>query len=444
MILLAISFFIIYALFARVNFRLASGFLILLLPSYLIRFSFGPLPTTLLELSFGAIFLVWLWRYAREDWPKILALVKKNKWLFAMTGLLLAAAAIASFVGADIYESRLAAAFSALGIWRAYFLEPILFFIILLARSETKQIFFWLALSTVSISVLAIVQKLTGQFYPPSLWDAQLFGRPTSFFTSANAIGLYLGPIVMLTLCVIARKRRRGADEAIPLLKQGDRHVASLLAMTLIITLAIVAIFLSRSAGALFALGVGLLVFIFSLGWKKLATTILLCGLATIILFPPLRTTAIFQDQAGQNRLALWKYSTEFLTESPKNFIFGAGLRKFFRQVQRPHYDPTQMERLAYPHNLFLNFWLETGLLGLLAFLGLLGWAAKTAWKIKKAAPLIGAGLLAALTAFFIHGLVDVPYFKNDLAMIFWIIMAAIALTSISISSDSARAHRSE
>lgn len=422
MILLAISFFIIYALFARVNFRLASGFLILLLPSYLIRFSFGPLPTTLLELSFGAIFLVWLWRHSREDWPKILSLVKKNKWLFAMTGLLLAAAAVASFVGADIYESRLAAAFSALGIWRAYFFEPILFFVILLARSETKQIFFWLALSTASISVLAIVQKLTGQFYPPSLWDAQLFGRPTSFFTSANAIGLYLAPIFFLGISLKEKKWLIWPA----------------------LTLAVAAIILSRSAGALFALGVGLLVFLFSLGWKKIAITILLCGLATIILSPPLRATAIFQDQAGQNRLTLWKYSAEFLTESPKNFIFGAGLRKFFRQVQRPHYDPTQMERLAYPHNLFLNFWLETGLLGLLAFLGLLGWTIKTAWKIKKAAPLIGAGLLAALTAFFIHGLVDVPYFKNDLAMIFWIIVAAIALTSISISSDSARAHHNE
>ncbi len=28
------------------------------------------------------------------------------------------------------------------------------------------------------------------------------------------------------------------------------------------------------------------------------------------------------------------------------------------------------------------------------------------------------------MTALLIHGLVDVPYFKNDLAMLFWIIYA--------------------
>ena len=51
---------IIFTFLAWKNFRLAVLLLIAALPVYLIRFSIGPLPSTLLELHFGSIFLVWM------------------------------------------------------------------------------------------------------------------------------------------------------------------------------------------------------------------------------------------------------------------------------------------------------------------------------------------------------------------------------------------------
>ena len=36
--------------------------------------------------------------------------------------------------------------------------------------------------------------------------------------------------------------------------------------------------------------------------------------------------------------------------------------------------------------------------------------------------------LVAILAQMIIHGLVDVPYFKNDLSMLFWIIMAVAVI----------------
>ena len=33
-------------------------------------------------------------------------------------------------------------------------------------------------------------------------------------------------------------------------------------------------------------------------------------------------------------------------------------------------------------------------------------------------------GAMASMAALLVHGLVDVPYFKNDLALLFWIIYA--------------------
>ena len=88
------------------------------------------------------------------------------------------------------------------------------------------------------------------------------------------------------------------------------------------------------------------------------------------------------------------------------------------------------MERLIYPHNLFLNFWTETGLVGLLSFAGILGYAFYLGYKIRKNNLIWGAGLITALAVFLIHGLVDVPYFKNDLAMLFWIIISIVIPTT--------------
>jgi len=65
MILIILTiYFLLFSFFAYKNFRLGVGLFIIALPTYLIRFSIGPLPTTILELSFGALFLIWLIKYA--------------------------------------------------------------------------------------------------------------------------------------------------------------------------------------------------------------------------------------------------------------------------------------------------------------------------------------------------------------------------------------------
>ena len=144
---------------------------------------------------------------------------------------------------------------------------------------------------------------------------------------------------------------------------------------------------------------------------------------------PSLKEAVTFHDQAGRNRLELWKYSAEYLTASPANFVFGSGLRQFFNEVQKPYYDVQKMERLIYPHNLFLNFWLETGLLGMISFAGILICAGYLSVLLFKRNLTLGAGFLTVLIIIFIHGLVDVPYFKNDLSVMFWIIIAAIIMS---------------
>jgi O-antigen ligase len=81
-------------------------------------------------------------------------------------------------------------------------------------------------------------------------------------------------------------------------------------------------------------------------------------------------------------------------------------------------------EDLIYPHNIVLNMWTETGFLGLAAFLWLLAQAFRVSWRGWTAGPVawrgIQLGIVLAMLAIVVHGLVDVPYFKNDLALEFW------------------------
>ncbi|MCX6781834.1 MAG: O-antigen ligase family protein [Candidatus Magasanikbacteria bacterium] len=415
---LVAAFFAFFICLAWVNFRYAVCLLLLLLPGYLIRFNLGPLPSTLLEISFGSIALVWLVRYFRSDWEVIKSFFLQYRALFALIFIFFFASLIAAFANPIPLK--------ALGIWRAYFLEPIILFLILIGRHKEippKDLLKFLAWSSVGVSLMAIIQKITGHFYPPSLWDDQLFGRPTSFFTTPNAIGLYLVPILILLAPAAARIIQKKREP-------GDWWMMSILLA------GVLAVLLSFSQGAWAAIVAGLIVFGFLFGQRRLTASVLVIIIFTLALAPNIRNAFLFQDQAGQNRLTLWKYSTEYLTKTPTNFILGSGLRRFFTEVQQPYYNVQEMERLIYPHNIFLNFWLETGLLGVLSFVGILIYLFYLAANIFKKNRLFGAAIAGALTAFAVHGLVDVPYFKNDLAMIFWIITAAIVIIASNLSKE--------
>lgn len=416
---LPIIFFILFSLLAWKNFRWAVFLLVFLLPTYLIRFELFQigkytLPSTALELAFGALFLVWLIKYARQDWRSITGSIQKFKLFYISAAIFFISSVISIFVS-DMW-------FYSFGEWRAFFLEPVLLFLVLIGRKEIfkKHDLFWvLAFSTISISVYAVVQKFTGWGIATPVWTNEATRRVTAFFSSPNAVGLYLAPVLMLMVALMAsRLQQYGNVEKIKgLLRPAT---VGLLVMTLITILAII---FTKSQGTWIGVGAGVLVFIFFVGYKKLAVAIAIAGIIFSLVVPSMRQAVLFKDQANQNRLRLWGYSWTFLEASPKNFILGTGVRQFFRKVQKPYYDTHVMERLIYPHNIFLNFWTEIGLAGMLAVVVMLGYVLYLANKIRLQDKIIGAGLMAMLATLVVHGLVDVPYFKNDLAFLFWILM---------------------
>lgn len=452
MAIVPIIYFILFSLLAWKNFRWAVFLLILLLPSYLIRFQVFQIdkfifPSTLLEISFGALFLVWLLRY-RQDWYVIGSTIKKHTYFF-IAFVIFFLSSVASIFVSDMW-------FFSFGEWRAYFLEPMILFLILVGRSalsssenikidtgrlKSQDLFVALASSTLSISIFCVFQMVTGWGIATPEWAAPATRRVTAFFSSPNAVGLYLAPLAMLMMAIIlnAVEQRESGRLSLSIriflakLVRSGRVVGMLLAA---LALALFAILFTKSQGAWIGLGTGILLFLFFIDYKKLAVGLAIAGILFSAIVPSMRQAILFKDQANQNRLRLWGYSWTFLEASPKNFILGTGVRQFFRKVQKPYYDKHVMERLIYPHNIFLNFWTEVGLFGMLAVVTMLGYVLYLANKIRLQDKIIGAGLMAMLVTLVVHGLVDVPYFKNDLAFLFWILMASIFVAYVHIDQS--------
>jgi len=89
---------------------------------------------------------------------------------------------------------------------------------------------------------------------------------------------------------------------------------------------------------------------------------------------------------------------------------------------------------MLHPHNLYLAMWLNLGIVGLVSFIyiiaatvsrffvGFKGVLDEKLFGTLKLRLILFAMLLIVL----IHGLFDTPFFKNDLALLFWVIIGSI------------------
>jgi O-antigen ligase len=163
-----------------------------------------------------------------------------------------------------------------------------------------------------------------------------------------------------------------------------------------------------------------------------------IAGLATLLVPTVAARVAVEIDLSNPSntlvgRSQLWSVTLQMLRDHP---IFGAGLAGFTERIG-PYWNPAHADRFIDPHNILLNFWVETGVLGVVAFTWILITAFRTSWRgwhMSDAgwtayAPLtevgwhpIHVGVFLALVGIVVHGLVDVPYFKNDLSLEFWVL----------------------
>jgi putative inorganic carbon (HCO3(-)) transporter len=198
-------------------------------------------------------------------------------------------------------------------------------------------------------------------------------------------------------------------------------------ALGLVATLATTTIVLARSEGALIALAAGLVV----LGilhartrrWTIITATVLA---AVLLLIPTTRTyfldRAQLKSESGPVRLLQWRETVAMLRDRP---ILGAGFSGYPITVA-PYHTAEGIEIYQYPHNIVLNFWTEMGVFGVVAF----GWIMFALFHMAFARrDAIASMVIAILVVVLVHGIVDVPYFKNDLALFFWFLAALLVIS---------------
>ncbi|MBI5467242.1 MAG: O-antigen ligase family protein [Candidatus Kerfeldbacteria bacterium] len=387
---------------------------ILLLPTYLLRSTILGIPTTNLELAiYGLVLGAILHWTLRGSWPR-LQIPRLGRW----------------FLGGWCVAWILATVFStdrsaSLGALKAWLVDPLLFGFILLATVTTvKRLRLLLHAVASSGTIVAIAGLIQLVAYHETLQD----GRLSSFFAPvANYAAMFLAPMLILTVGALLWK-----------------HLNRwwwLGAMVMFVALT-----LTVSFGGYVSLGVGLLV----LWWRwpdrrqrrlALIAAIIIAavGLAALSQTPYLAEKFNTRDRSSSLvRTQIWRTSVEMIRDHPLVGIGPNAYEPIYRATIPRLYWPPLEWLVAQPHQLYLALWLETGLLGLIVFLGgTMWWFKHLAGPWRRGESLV---ILAVATylGVLVHGFVDTPLFKNDLAIILVLI---VCLPFLKIGSVDKKIH---
>lgn len=398
--------------------RILLGVTAACLPLYAVRWSYGPLPTTLLEtlvLATIALYLVATIRAllavssARDTAIRALLAGSRRAPNIAIA-LLLLSGVISVFVATDHR--------AALGLYRAYFVEPVVLFYVasdlLRRRADFRTLLMGLGIGTSIFAVMNVVVFAAAAFQ-----NTIHFGAPPSaIYTSSNAVAMFLEPpaAFAIGLVLFADERR-------------DRLMA--LAWALILAVAFV---LTFSRGGYLALAIfGVLTVIkvrpdlrrplLVVGIVAAAAVLLTVVVASTTPLMKTRFSYVALNYTLQTRAAIFTATLGIIAAHP---ILGVGLGGY---VYNLHGFPE-----IYPHDVYMTFWVELGVLGLLAFLYVFVRLGVSAWRALSLASgfekALLWGVVGTVVTWAVHGIVDSPYWKNDMAVEFWLVVAiAVAVT---------------
>lgn len=336
------------------------------LQSYLLRFPIGPYPSNLQEVLIGLNFLAFICTRPKIHW--------KKHWI---SGLLIALTLISTFANEIISSIDLIRHGKFL-----FFASIFSFIFIETFKKEDEQIkaLRIAGFGALTFGIFSLIFNLTGHNVTH---DLRLLGP----LDSAVYLAYYLTPFFIF---FAIRK---------------EIWPALLLGLLIIAT---------RSMGAIG--GSFIVISSFFLYRRKLSRNVKM-GLAVIgaiiavaifyiKILPTLQTNYSSLDERGE----IWKVSAEILKENP---IFGVGPGQFEANFIKESDEVLGRPPLDYyviqPHNIFLLFWFNYGILGISLLIFLI-------YKIfhLKEKTVIHSILLYLL----IHGLIDTPFYKNDLLIL--------------------------
>ena len=362
------------------------------LPLYVVRWHYGPLPTTLLETLIIITVGVYTIGRLRDGWRRPIATPYDIP-----IGFLLLAGVISIVV---VKDHR-----TALGLYRAYFVEPVAIYYVaadlMRQREYIQRAWIALAIGTSIFSLLNIEAFVK----VAAAHQLQVGSAPSAIYGDPNYVAMYLEPPVAVAAGILLF----GPTRRWRLLGAGWTAVAGL------------ALLLTFSKGTYLAIVVAAAITVITVASWRLRIGIGAVFVAAAVVFT--RVPAVAQRLAGTNqsihdRFQIYSAAYDALRLHP---VFGLGLGGYTFKLNR-------VSPEVYPHDIWLTFWIELGILGAVAFgvifFGLL-WRGWRRWaKVEGFERAALWGVLVALVLWFMHGLVDTPYWKNDMSVEFWVLAA--------------------
>lgn len=301
-------------------------------------------------------------------------------------------------------------------------------------REELMRLMGSASLALLVMSAYAFVQRIMGVEVVAAYVDATLNkgmpGRVYAFYENPNAFGevlLLLIPVaIALMLC-----SEGWFGRFLGLASAGAGCVA------LIMTY-------SRAAWV----GLAFAAVVFVLLWNRKLIPV---GIAVVLVALPLLPDTVFnriftifnmEDTSTNSRFPLYYAAGEFLTLRP---IQGAGLgtdavRSAIRDLNLFH----GHDRFVHCHNIYLQVWCETGLLGIVTFLGGIFWTIKRgAMAAVKAVchPQVRMAVIggaSALAGTMVCGIADYIWNYPRVMLIFWFV-CALAVAGIRLAAREER-----
>ena len=411
------NFSIIYLLiFALVSWRKVEHGICLVvftLPCYLLRLKILGIPTTVLELEIYVLLAIWLIKKFQVSSFKFQ--VKNIKSLFIVycplsiaIALILSGAILSTIFSSDLRTSA--------GILKGWFFDPLIFsFIVLNAlkiKEQIKNLLFWFAASGTVVAIMGLFYYFMGRL----TFD----GRLGAFYLSPNHLAMYLAPCFLAIFYLMVAASGKAAKYL---------WIFGLFSTAL-------ALYLTYSYSTWLGVLAGLIFFNFIFLrakmkiWGGVGLIILIIFLFCLQLNSPKLQNLIESPRSSfQSRIMVWQSAILMIKNNP---IFGIGpgmFQEYYLNYQK-YFSPYLEWAVPQPHNLFLAFLLQTGLIGFTGLIWLLvrffrSGFTRIATRINADTALI---LMSVMVYTLIHGLLDTTYWKNDLSVIFWLIISLMII----------------
>lgn len=411
-----------------------------LLPVYLLKTEIAGIPTTALELlTYAAAAAVLASFFLKPDFrtgvlQRLKKLWNENRGFVWTAVIFLGAMAVAAVVTVDLRRS--------LGVFKGWFFDPMLAAILLylIARGvkDLTRLVLGLNIMAASLSLYGLWEFFTPPTVLTSAVDYNAYlSRLNSIFQSANYHAFLVAPVVVLTMGVLFWNW------------QSLSKIFKIIAIGSLV-FNVWSLMLTQSYGAflgIFLAGLFILLALPSSGGRLKTVRIIRTGFLAAVLLSLVVVTnsAKFQrdfnnlsgDSSLRGRIEVWDTSLYIIKSHP---VFGLGLGNFdegyVKYVSEVVKGKPLEDVVIHAHNIFLNFWNESGILGLIAFILLLVMAFRLLPGAKEADKGLALGAAAGLIQILGHGLIDTPYFKNDASYLFWLLIAILLVLKNSNKND--------